>query len=230
MITKADLSDLDILDAYELGSDSTTTFLSTSVVSTTSGTKTVVVSLPADGEGLKTSRDHPVEPKDIVTITGTSGGAGNGTFTVATVVNDTSFTVVESIGTSTGGSVSFAYPPGASGIGYFTAEQRVTTNNKVQDAITDIANQTSLSEPLMHSNIENTLTYSGSLVTQEKWVNTLTSKTVRQVDYTYTSGKVTKEVRKIFASDGTTVLAQETLDYTYTTGGRLSKETYTRDV
>lgn len=230
MITKSDLADLDILDAYELGSDGTTSFLTTTVVSTTSGTKTVVVNLPADGEGLKTSKDHPIEPKDIVTITGTSGGLGNGVFVVATVVNDTSFTVVESIGTSTGGSVSFAYPPGASGIGFDVSKQIATTRNKVQDALTDLSNQELLTEPLMGSNIENILTYSGTTITREKWMNTSTSKTVRQIDYTYTSGRVTKEVRKVFASDGTTVLAQETLNYTYTAGGRLSKESYTRDV
>src|ERR1700687_1179323 len=111
-ISKADLTDADVYDASELSTDGTVGYLTVSITATTCGTKTVIISLAGDGEGILYSKDHPVAINDKVVITATSGGLGNGTFTVATVVSDTSFTVVETIGTSTGGSASFKYLPG----------------------------------------------------------------------------------------------------------------------
>lgn len=116
-VTNKDVVDGDFFDASELASAGATSFLTVSVVSTTSGTKTVVVGTPSDGEGIKNSKDHPVEAGDIVVLTGTSGGTGDGTFTVASVTNDTTFVVVEAIGSSTGGSADFRYSSGASKIG-----------------------------------------------------------------------------------------------------------------
>lgn len=137
-IRKSDVTDNEFLDQEELTSDGTFVYLTTTVVSTTSGTKVVVIDLPADGQGIFFGRDHPSEPGDIAVITGTSGGLGDGEYTIATVIDDTSFSVVEAIGTSTGGSVDFHYVPGAQRIGVNPTGLSHVTSNNVQDAIEEL--------------------------------------------------------------------------------------------
>lgn len=68
------------------------------------------------------------------------------------------------------------------------------------------------------------VTRAGNLITNETWKrndNTL----IKTIDYTYTGTKITTEVRKVFAADGTTIVAQVTWTYTYTgsliTGGSM---------
>lgn len=145
-IRKTDLFDVDIIDAYELASDGrastpASVYLTTTGVSTTAFTQTVVSTLPSDGEGLKTSDDHPVQVGDLLFITGSSpSGAADGQYTVASVVDDTSVTVVEAIADSTGGTLTWVYPAGAREVGFDPSGQSVTTASTVQQAITDIAN------------------------------------------------------------------------------------------
>jgi len=229
-ISKADLVDADVYDATELNTDGSVVFLTITVVSTTSGTNTVVVNLAADGEGIFYGKDHPVEVGDTAIISGTSGGLGDGTFLVASVVDDLTFTTVEPIGNSVGGSVSFKFPPGAHEIGFKPDDQNTTSNNNLQYVVTDISNATLLDDEPGSVNTTYTVTRSGSLVTQEKWVNTGNSFAIKQIDYTYVSSKVSVEVRKVFsAADGTTVIAQKTLNYSYS-GSLVTGETVTRDV
>jgi hypothetical protein len=71
-------------------------------------------------------------------------------------------------------------------------------------------------------------TYSGNTITNETWKrNDVTN--IKTVDYTYTGNRVTTEVRKVFAADGTTIVAQVTYTYTYT-GNNLTSATMIRDV
>jgi len=218
-LTKADLRDVDVLDAYELKADGRSItaysiYLTTTGVSTTSGTQTVVSALAADGEGLLFSSDHPVEAGDSVVIVGST--AADGTYTVATIPTDTSVTVVEAIPTSTGGTLSWVYPPGASRMGFKPTQQNVTTSNLGQQVLTDLANHELLDNEPVGTGITYTVTRVGSSVSQEKWANTGSALTIKTIDYTYTSGKVTTEVRKVFSpADGTTVIAQATLTYSY---------------
>lgn len=229
-ISRADVADGDFADAEELASDGSVVFLTVSVVSTTSGTQTVVVGTPADGEGIKTSRDHPVEPGDFAVITGTTGGLGDGIFTVSTVVDDTTFTVVESIGTSTGGSVDFLYQPGAKLVGFDFDDQNVTTANKLQAVITDISNASLLDDEPGSLGTTYTITRVGNLVTREKWINTGNSFAIKQIDYTYSANRVSTEVRKVFSYlDGTTIIAQKTLVYAYS-GNTITGAAITRNV
>lgn len=144
-LTKADFKDVDILDSYELRSDGrvitpASVYLTTTGITTDSGTKQVVSSLGPDGEGLLNSADHPVEVNDILVITGTSGGLGDGTFTVATIVDDVTVIVNEAIGTSTGGTLQWVYPPGGSRVGFNPVGQSVTVATTLQAALTDVAN------------------------------------------------------------------------------------------
>lgn len=159
-IRKEDINDQDIVDAYELRSDGYGTnsiYLYTNCVSTTSGTKTVVVNLASDGEGIFDSFDHPVESGDIVWISGTSAGGGDGYFTVNTVIDDTTFIINESFTNSTGGVVRYQYPSGSSRIGYDSRNNCVVTHNTVQKAIEDldaaICNQSGGLTPLQHETL-----------------------------------------------------------------------------
>lgn len=229
-ISKADLVDADVYDAFELNTDGTVVYLVLTVTSTTSGTKTVVVGTASDGEGIKTGKDHPVEVGDFVDITGTSGGLGNGTFTVASLIDDNTFTVVETIGTSTGGSANFRYPPGASVIGIDPTKQNISQANELQQLVTDISNHDLLDNEPVGTGVTYSVTRSGSQVTQEKWVNTGNSRVIRQIDYTYSGSKVSTEVRKVFSvANGTTVIAQATLTYTYS-GNTVTGGTTVRNV
>lgn len=143
-IRKEDIADLDFVDAYELQSDGYSNnhiYLSgVSVVSTTALTKTIVINLAPDGGGILYSKDHPVESKDIVYLSGTSGGTANGFYTVDQVLSDTSFTVNESISNSTGGSALFKYPSGASKVGFDSRLTNHTNADNLQQAVQDIDN------------------------------------------------------------------------------------------
>ena len=215
-VSKADVADLDFLDAEELQTDGSFVFLTTTVASTNSGTQTVTIDLPADGEGIKTGRDHIVEPGDKVELSGTSGGLGDGIFTVATVPTDLTFTVVEAIGTSTGGSIDFKYVPGAEAIGFNTANQNISSFNDVQRSITEVANAALLDDDPGSVGVTYAVTYVGNKVTQELWTNTSNAFAIKRINYTFTDNRVTTEVRRVFsASDGTTIIAQKTINYTY---------------
>ena len=73
-----------------------------------------------------------------------------------------------------------------------------------------------------------TPTYSGINVTKEEWKRNDTTL-VKSIDYTYSGITVTTEVRKVFAANGTTIVAQVTWTYTYT-GINVTSATMTRDV
>jgi len=73
------------------------------------------------------------------------------------------------------------------------------------------------------------ITRSSGLVTKETWTNTSTSKDIKTIDYTRSSGLLATEVVKVFDSDGTTVVAQKTVTYSRS-GSLVSGATITRDV
>jgi hypothetical protein len=139
-IRKEDLVDLDIVDAIELASDGYYVYLTTTLVSTTNVGSLVTINLPSDGEGLITGRDHPVAPGDRVRITGTSGGLADGYYLVDLPITDTSFSVVSSIASSTGGTIDFMFQGGAKNVGFdllnYTAIHVMHTD--VQRAIEDL--------------------------------------------------------------------------------------------
>jgi hypothetical protein len=141
-IRKEDILDTDFTDAYELRSDGygvNSIYLSNvPVVSTTTGTNTVIVNLAFDGGGIFYSHDHPVEKDDIVWFQGTSGA--DGYYTVNTVIDDNTFTTNESIVSSTGGLAQFRYPAGALKVGYDITRYPAVhiTHNNVQEAIQDL--------------------------------------------------------------------------------------------
>ena len=59
-------------------------------------------------------------------------------------------------------------------------------------------------------------TYTGQRVDQEQWKRTSDASLLKQIDYSYTGQRLTTEVRKVFAANGTTILGQLTVEYFYT--------------
>jgi hypothetical protein len=74
-----------------------------------------------------------------------------------------------------------------------------------------------------------TPTYTGNKLTHELWANPVNSHTIKTVQYTYTSSKLTQEVRTVYAGDGVTIWGQITVTYSYS-GSRLISETVVRNV
>ncbi len=77
-------------------------------------------------------------------------------------------------------------------------------------------------------------TYSNTVtngrVTQERWVRTAGGNNLKTIDYSYNLlGQVTTEVRKVYGPDGSTIIAQMTLIYTYS-GSAVTGQIVTRDV
>lgn len=73
-----------------------------------------------------------------------------------------------------------------------------------------------------------TATWNGSYVTNESWFTTGTVL-FKSINYTLVSNYLTGEVRKLFASDGITVIAQSTISYTYQ-GNQILSSTYIRNI
>jgi hypothetical protein len=72
-------------------------------------------------------------------------------------------------------------------------------------------------------------TYAADLLTLEAWKRT-DATLIYTLAYTYALDKIATEVAKVFATDGTTIVAQGTRSYSYTGGGLLDVVTFTRDV
>jgi hypothetical protein len=73
-----------------------------------------------------------------------------------------------------------------------------------------------------------TPTYSLGKVTLEEWKRN-DATLIKSIAYTYIANKVATEIRKVFALDGTTILAQVTWTYSYT-GSIVTSAAMTRDV
>lgn len=228
-ISRQDISDADFVDASELASDGTSVYATFPVVSTTSGTKTIVLSLNSDSQGIRDQTDVPVEAGDTVVLTGTSGGLGNGTFTVASLIDNLTFVVVESIGTSTGGTANFRYPAGSTRVGIDASSAPGVSSKTVQGFISGHAALQELIHladgvggPFASSlsgAYREVLPAASPFPTSIIWWtdNTKTKKIVQKL-LTLNANKVPTTIQwSVFATDGTTVIGQVTDVVSYTT-------------
>lgn len=71
-------------------------------------------------------------------------------------------------------------------------------------------------------------TFTGGKLTQEVWVRTSDSTNIKTIDYNYSGSKISTEIRKVYDSDGITIIGQLTINYTYTlsalTGGIITRD------
>lgn len=136
-ITRADLADVDFIDAPELRADGRlfTSYRSiTGLVSITAGTRRIVV--PAT-EYLTLDHDMPVEIGDYVVIAGATGG--NGTFTIDAIVDEHTFSVLPGPGgDGTGGTATFYYPAGSSKVGVDPTGRTNFSATNVQGALNQL--------------------------------------------------------------------------------------------
>lgn len=229
-ISKADVKDLDFIDASELASTNKVNYRSgDSLVSTTSSTKTIVFSVGT----LLVNGDLPPESGDTIILSGTT--AADGTYTIDTVVDDVTLTVNESINDSTGGTAAFRYPAGAFKVGYNNETSSLTAED-VQAAIDEIAisginaEAHRLLDQLTHELDEDyyeEYTYNGAKI-QDVIVWTTVGKTtkIREYNYTYSGYRVTTETIKQYDSGGSLA---ETLTLTYAySGAKISNVTAVR--
>jgi len=133
-ITKEDLVDADILDAEELASTGVLAIVTgIPLTSTTSGTKRVVVNSPSYDIRRDVER---LEAGNRVVLVGTTGA--DGAYTIAVVVDEQTFDVVEAIPSSTGGTFSAYHPVGAAKVGVDASAISNVTSNNVQGALQEL--------------------------------------------------------------------------------------------
>lgn len=82
-------------------------------------------------------------------------------------------------------------------------------------------------DPVTNAIYSNTI--DGIVLTQEKWMASISLFKIKVIDYSYTGLKLTTEVIKVYEDDGVTIAGQLTLTFTYT-GLSLTGGTITRDV
>lgn len=129
------LNDEELVGTEELLSDGTDTIFSgATLVSTTTGTKVVVLS------GVDLFREpEQLEEFDTVTLAGTSPDV-DGDYTVDEVLSLVSFSIKEAIASSTGGTCTARYPSGARKVGFDPTGLTNITETNVQDAIEELTN------------------------------------------------------------------------------------------
>lgn len=223
MNTTSDVNDSYFIDAAELADSGqrTTPFRTISVVSITNATKTVVLDAT---QYLTKFKDAPIEPGDLITISGATGG--NGLFTVASITNENTLVLEEFPGANgTGGSANFYYKGGAKTIGVnptgrsnFTGTDLQTVLNQLDAAISagGVSQYDFLLEnepPSPSNNYSNTKT--GNLITSETWKR-LDTTNIKVITYTYTGNRVATETRNIYDITGVIIVAQLVITYTYT--------------
>jgi hypothetical protein len=234
-LSKSDFQDTDLVDFLELTSDGYSSYKITPIASTTSGSKTVEVTPSSDIFGLVFDADAPVSAGDRVRLVGTTGA--DGYYTVASVVNNNTFIVVENINTSTGGNATFIYPPGASLVGFDPTGLGATTATNVQDALRDVAQNASGITASAHRTLRQLIHFidegpaegfatgayremfpaSSPFPTSFIWWESA-AKTEKIVEktYTYNPNKTVSQVEwKMYDTDGVTVLATITDVITY---------------
>lgn len=219
-LSRRQIRDGDLIDANELASDganaTVAAFLTGSVTSSTASTKTVAVPLDSHSLGLL-SPDHPVKAGDLAILAGTS--AADGTYTVATVPTQTSFTTVEAIANSVGGTVTFRHPAGSTNVGIdptgFGSSTAVTLQAALAALDARLYLRTSPNGPV-GTQYDVTVARTNGLISSVTWTNHATSKIFKLIAITRSSNLISLVVVTVYKPDGTTVLVQNTITPTRT--------------
>lgn len=136
-IAREDIVDSDFVDASELGSDGSASYFSLPLISISAGG---VFTVDTSGmlRGIISEPGGTIEILDKVFVTGASPGAADGYYTIAELITESTFDVLESTVAATGGTVQFLYASGAGKVGFDSAGLNNTSADNVQDAISDL--------------------------------------------------------------------------------------------
>lgn len=139
-IGRQDVLEAEVAEVPILASDGYSVYLANvSVISTTSGTNSVLITLPDQQDLTWLSGDHPVESGDHVYFRGTVGSPNaDGYYYIDKITSQTTFTTIEPIPTSLGGFVTFMWPAGATTIGFDPTVTLNLTATTVQGAIVQL--------------------------------------------------------------------------------------------
>jgi len=134
-ISRIDITDSEFVDAVELVSDGYTVYRTGSLTSTSSSSKAVLINSANDLDILD-NVDEPVQVLDRIYITGST--AADGYYTINSIISNVSFSVLEDILDSTGGTIFYIHPSGASKVGVDTTLLGNSSANNLQDVISDL--------------------------------------------------------------------------------------------
>jgi hypothetical protein len=224
-LAKEDIADLDLIDAVELGSDGTVSFKT--VPGTDVVTGTVSTNPANDFQGLQFG-DEKIEVGDKAVLSGAS--AGDGIYTVATIVDNTDFTVVEAIVDSTGGSWEFRHAAGALSVGVDPTGLTFTSATNVQEALEDLGTGSGITpgqhrdlDQLVHEIAEDNHTEvirtAGKVTQVVVWTDNGKTTKIRETQITRTAGKVTQVVEIQYDGAGVVIVGEtKTTTITRTAG------------
>jgi hypothetical protein len=191
----------------------------------------------AGGGQLLLHSDDPVESGDTFVLSGST--AADGSYTVDTVVDDDTFTVVEAIADSTGGTAAFRHPPGASRIGIDPSNITSSSATNAQQVFEDLDGaivgggiteaQHKVLRHLIHfiedgpaegfasGAYEETLPAADPFPTSIIWWESSSKlKKIVEETVTYNSNKtINTDQWKVYDTDGSTVLATVTDTFAY---------------
>lgn len=134
-ISKTDVADNEFVDAIELASDGyTNPYRVIGLVSTTSGSREIVISTPTYLDRLD-NVDEPIQVGDILEIL---SGAAAGFYTVEEIVDPVdTFKVLQSISNSFDGYGNLYHPAGATKVGVDPRNLTVSESNNLQQVLED---------------------------------------------------------------------------------------------
>lgn len=151
---------------------------------------------------------------DTINFTGSAVTASvSGSVATINVTGGGSITV-EDEGVSQGTATTFNFV-GSGVTASVSAGEATITVSGGGGGVTEMERLLGGGEPIIGSLYD--ATKSGSTVTQERWRRSSDSSNLKTIDYTYSSGRISTEVVKVYDTDGTTVLGQTTETYSWST-------------
>lgn len=134
-ISKTDVDDREFVDAFELASDGyTNPYRLLTLVSTTSSTQQITASTPTDIDWID-NIDDPLQEGDVVEV---FGNLAAGRYLINSIVNHSTFSVLEPILDSSDGYAYCYHPSGASKVGYNPTSSSIITSTDVQGALDEL--------------------------------------------------------------------------------------------
>lgn len=230
-ISRNDIADADIVDAPELASNGLSLYKTGSVVFASGSFLTA--SFGGADDGFQ-DFDDPAGILDVLVLSGS--GNSDGAYTISGSISES---IIQIFGLFTGsvqggthsGSWSLYYQTGGKTVGldYRGLSMSSSVPSEVGSYARESTYQRLLEDEPAGIGVNEALLRTGNRVDTELWKRAADNSLIKRVDYTYSGNSVIQEVRKVYAEDGTTVVAQKTVLYTYS-GNTVIATSSSRDV